>query len=139
MVITSPKEVDKKFMYQLDIQCSNNQAEYEAIIIGLKLLKSLNVKNVQVMGDSQLVINQLLGKYRCNNQILEEYVEEAKTFLEHFVDIIITHVCRFCNEVANDLAEHALGYKSITPIINNSKLANAMIATIGQQSSKSAN
>ena len=40
------------------MQLSNKQAKYEAFIVGLNLLKSLDV---QIMGDSQLVINQLLG------------------------------------------------------------------------------
>ena len=57
MVITSLKEVDEKFMYRLDIQCSNNQSKYEALIISLKILKSLDVKTVHIVGDSQLVIN----------------------------------------------------------------------------------
>ena len=46
VVITSPEGVNKKFMYRLDVQCSNNQAKYEAFIISLKLLKSLDVKTV---------------------------------------------------------------------------------------------
>ena len=52
VVITSPERVDKKFMYRLNVQYSNNQVEYEALIIGLKLLKSLDMTNVQIMGDS---------------------------------------------------------------------------------------
>ena len=52
VVITSLKGVHKKFIYQLDVQCSNNQAEYEALIISLKLLKSLYVKTMQIIGDS---------------------------------------------------------------------------------------
>ena len=87
MVINSPEEVDKKFMYRLDVRCSNNQAEYEALIISLKLLKSLNVQTVQIMGDSQLVINQL-GEYKCNSLMLEEYLKEAKGLLEHFANVI---------------------------------------------------
>ena len=106
VVITSPKIVDKKFMYRLDVQCSDNQAGYEALIISLKLLRSLDVKTVQIMGYSQLLINQLLGEYKYNNPTLEEYIEEAKELLEHFVDVIISHILRTFNEVANDLAQH---------------------------------
>ena len=57
VVITSPERVDEKFMYRLDVQCSNNQVEYEALIISLKLLKSLDMTTVQIMGDSKLVVN----------------------------------------------------------------------------------
>jgi len=42
--------------YKLDFDCSNNEAEYEALIIGLKILKKLNAKTISVYGDSELVI-----------------------------------------------------------------------------------
>ena len=63
------------------------------------------------MGNSQLVINQLFGEYKCNNLILEEYLEEAGALLEHFANVIITHAPRFSNEATNDLAQHAYRYK----------------------------
>ena len=56
------------------------------------------------MGDSQLVVNQLLGEYKCNSPILEEYLEEAKGLLEDFANVIISHIPRTSNKVANDLA-----------------------------------
>ena len=118
MVITSPEGTDEKFMYRLDVECSNNQAEYEALIIGLKMLKSLDAKVIQIMGDSQLVINQLLGEYRCNSPILEEYLGKAKTLLEHFADVSISHIPRASNEVANGLAQQASGYRLMLPEVN---------------------
>ena len=66
---------------------------------------------MQNMGDSQLVINQLLGEYKCNSPVLEEYLEEAKGLLEHFADIIISHIPRTSNEAANNLAQHASRYR----------------------------
>ena len=56
VVITNPnlEGVDKKFIYQLDVQCSNNQVKFEALIISLKLLKYLDVKTVQIIEDFQL-------------------------------------------------------------------------------------
>ena len=82
------------------------------------MLKSLDVKAVQIMGDSQLVINQLLGEYRCNSPTLQGYLEKAQTLLECFVDVLISHVPKASNEIANNLAQHASGYKSMTPYIN---------------------
>ena len=70
------------------------------------------------MGDSQLGVNQLLGEYKCNSQILEEYLREAKGLLQQFVDVIIVHIPRTCNEIANSLAHHASGYKLMTSKIN---------------------
>jgi ribonuclease HI len=43
--------------------CTNNQAEYEAILLGLKILSSMDVKHVKAFGDSLLVVQQVSGIY----------------------------------------------------------------------------
>ena len=47
--------------YKLAFDCSNNEAEYEALIVGLKILKKLGAKKILVYGDSELVIKQVKG------------------------------------------------------------------------------
>ena len=42
--------------YRLNFKCTNNMAEYEALILGLKLVRNLGAKRVSVMGDSELII-----------------------------------------------------------------------------------
>jgi hypothetical protein len=49
--------------YKLNFQCTNNIVEYEALMLGLKLLKKLGAKNIMVRGDSKLVIKQIKGEY----------------------------------------------------------------------------
>lgn len=46
---------------------TNNQAEYEALIVGLELMIDMGVKNVIIRGDSQLVIHQLIGDFKCQS------------------------------------------------------------------------
>jgi len=50
--------------YKLAFDCSNNEAEYDALIAGLKILKKLNAKIIFVYGDSKLVIKQVKGEYQ---------------------------------------------------------------------------
>ena len=45
--------------YRLSFKCTNNMAEYEALILGLKLVTKLGAKRVFVMGDSELIIKQI--------------------------------------------------------------------------------
>jgi ribonuclease HI len=46
------------------------------VLRGIKLLKEVKADTVEIFGDSQLVVNQLLSVYECNNEILLEYFEE---------------------------------------------------------------
>jgi ribonuclease HI len=57
--ICPPKVGSKLFSYKLAFDCTNNMAEYEALILGLKVLKELGAKRISVHGDSELVINQV--------------------------------------------------------------------------------
>lgn len=58
-----------QFMICLEFQCTNNQAEYEALVQGLQLLKERDIDKVSVWGDSMLVIQQVKGEYQCKDPI----------------------------------------------------------------------
>ena len=53
--------------YKLDFQCTNNIAEYEALLLGLHLLKDLGAKKISVQGDSELIIRKIKGEYSAKN------------------------------------------------------------------------
>ena len=56
---------------------TNNQAEYEAILKGLQLLHEVKADAIKVFGDSQLVINQLIGLYECKDDVLKTYYDHC--------------------------------------------------------------
>ncbi|KAK2991826.1 hypothetical protein RJ640_006386 [Escallonia rubra] len=91
--------------------CSNNQAEYVALIIGLEILLDMRVTTVQISGDSQLVIKQLNGEFKCNAPGLEMYFSIASYLLTKFDDVTIIHVPRIDNGSANVMAQLASGLK----------------------------
>lgn len=51
------------FAYKLCFLCSNNEAEYETLVVGLKTAKRLGIKRLNVFGDSKLVVKQVEGTY----------------------------------------------------------------------------
>ena len=73
IVIISPREVKTTLSFNLAFECTNNQAEYEALVIVLEILLELGVKDVLVIRDSQLVLRQLTREYKCNNLLLTPY------------------------------------------------------------------
>jgi len=65
---------------------TNNQAEYQALIKGLELLKEVHADAVEIFGDSMLVINQLAGIYECRREVLITYYEKSIQLLRQFKD-----------------------------------------------------
>ncbi|XP_050369143.1 uncharacterized protein LOC126787275 [Argentina anserina] len=109
VALVNPSGVRHCSSFQLEWKCTNNQAEYEAIIIGLELLLDLEVTEVEVLGDSLLVINQLKGVYKCNNFTLLPFWERASELLDQFADVVLNYIPRERNFAANELAQLAMG------------------------------
>ncbi|XP_024171792.1 uncharacterized protein LOC112177767 [Rosa chinensis] len=97
------------YSFQLEFQCTNNQAEYEALIIGLEVLLEIGVRDIQILGDSLLVINQLSEKFRCVSFALVPYLNRTLELLDQFDDVDLEHIPRERNFTANELAQLAIG------------------------------
>jgi ribonuclease HI len=87
---------------------TNNQSEYSALILGLKEALSRDIKQLQVYGDSLLVINQIKGIYKVNNKLLQDLYKEAMELVAKFEYIEFTHVYRKFNKRADQLSNLAL-------------------------------
>ena len=72
MVLKSLGE-EHTFTYKLGFPCSNNEAEYEALLVGLKAAKRLGIKKLKVFRDFELVIKQVRGTYGVKNPTLATY------------------------------------------------------------------
>jgi ribonuclease HI len=100
---------------------TNNEAEYTGIILGLEKAIDLNIKSLLVKGDSQLVINQMTGKYKCKSDSLLYFYTKAKNLEKKFENIEYNHVLRHFNKRADELANKALNDYIITDFIKKNK------------------
>jgi len=112
IMILSPQNVLIKFKFRLNQFCSNNEAEYEALITGLEILLETEAKCVEIKGDSELVLKQLIEEYRCAKENLIMYYVGANALLKRFSHVEIQHIPRLENQEANDVAQKASGYKA---------------------------
>ena len=87
---------------------TNNQSEYSALILGLKEALSRDIKQLQVYGDSLLVINQVTGQFKVKNIQLQELYKEALSLIAKFDYIVFNHVYRQFNKRADQLSNLAL-------------------------------
>nr|ABA97891.1 retrotransposon protein, putative, unclassified [Oryza sativa Japonica Group] len=115
-----------EFAYTIKPYATNNQAEYEAVLKGLQLLKEVEADTIEIMGDSLLVISQLAGEYECKNDTLMVYNEKCQELMKEFWLVTLKHVSREQNIEANDLAQGASGYK---PMIKDVKVEIAAMTT----------
>jgi ribonuclease HI len=110
IVFVSPIGANFEVASRLEYFCTNNQAEYEALLFGLQILESMDVKHVETFGDSLLVVHQVSGKYQCLDGSLNAYLDKCLDINARFDDFSIYHVYRHENSKANDLAQQASSY-----------------------------
>ena len=87
---------------------TNNQAEYEALIAGLSEAARWNPERLEVYMDSQLVVEQLAGRYRVRSGELKTLHARALALLRGFRDWQVKHVPRERNRGADALANRAI-------------------------------
>jgi len=88
--------------------CTNNIAEYKALIFGLKGALAEGYKDLEVYLDSELLANQINGSYRVKNENLKILMNEVRGLLTSFDTIQVKHVLRSSNSHADRLANLAI-------------------------------
>ena len=83
-----------EFAFPTRPMITNNQAEYEAILKGLQLLHEVKAEAIEIFGDSQLVINQLIGLYECKEDTLRGYNDECQRLFKEFPHVSLQHIPR---------------------------------------------
>ncbi|XP_057718370.1 uncharacterized protein LOC130932921 [Arachis stenosperma] len=111
ILIISPEGFPSEFLFELKYPCSNNVTEYDALILGLKILIDKGALEVRILGDSQLVLKQLSKEFKCNNETLQKYLVIAWKLLTSFQKVSLVHIPRIHNEIANELAQIASRYR----------------------------
>ncbi|XP_070032308.1 uncharacterized protein [Nicotiana tomentosiformis] len=84
--------------------CTNNVAEYEACILGIRMAVDMNIKELLVIGDLDLLIHQVQGEWSTENVKILSYLHYVKELCKKFTKIEFKHVPRIQNEFANALA-----------------------------------
>ena len=83
-VLISPEGFHTPFTARLCFSCTNNMAEYEACIFGLKATIDLGINSLIVFGDSALIISQIKGEWDTKHPNLIPYKEHVLTLVPHF-------------------------------------------------------
>ena len=84
VILKSSKGDRLKYTTRLQYQTTNNETEYEALLKGLELAKSLGAESIVVQGKSQLIINQVNGMCEAKEDQIKKYLSKVKQLVKKF-------------------------------------------------------
>jgi ribonuclease HI len=115
LLFISPLGEHMRYTVRLHFPTSNNMAEYEALLCGLRIAIETGIKRLDVRGDSQLVIDQVMKNVSCHDDKVEAYCNVVRALKDKFYGIELNHVPRRYNEEADELAKIASRRITIPP------------------------
>jgi ribonuclease HI len=115
LLFISPLGKHVRYILRLHFPVSNNVAEYEALVNGLRITVELGVRRLDARGDSQLVIDQVMKNSHCHDRKMEAYCDEVWRLEDKFYGLELNHVARRYNETADELAKIASGRTTVPP------------------------
>ena len=106
VLLVSPSGEHLKYVIQMHFaweEATNNTAEYEGLLVGLRIAAELGIKKLIIRGDSQLVVRQVNKDYQ--SPFMEAYIEEVRRLDEYFDGLQTQHVPHAENSIADHLSK----------------------------------
>jgi len=110
--VTTPEGAELAQLYGYLGPASNNVAEYQALLHGLRYALARGARRVHVFSDSELVVRQMSGAYRVKHPAMVPLHREAQALRSRFEEFRLAHVRREQNKDADRLANRALDEKA---------------------------
>ena len=113
MVLQSPEGDKLKHKICLQYQATNNEVEYEALLKGLELARSVEAKSILVLGDSQLVMGQINRTCEAKEERMKKYLEKVSRLVKKFKEADFVQIPREENVEADTLAKEAFANEAM--------------------------
>ncbi|GJY42340.1 reverse transcriptase domain-containing protein [Tanacetum coccineum] len=98
LILTGPSGVEYAYALRLTFASTNNEAEYEALLAGLRIARMMNVLQIEVKVDSKLVASQINGIYEASNDSMIKYLAKAREHISEFKTFSIENIPRGSNQ-----------------------------------------
>ncbi|XP_075645592.1 uncharacterized protein LOC142616682 [Castanea sativa] len=116
VIIVTPGGEKLRNGVQLKFPATNNEAEYEGILTGLRLRKALGAKNLLIQSDSKLVIGQIKEEYEAKEERMQKYLKLTKHLAREFDKLEFVQIPRGQNMAANKIAKMASSEEGSTSV-----------------------
>ena len=104
LVLISPEKIIVEKSLRLDFSAMNNEAEYEALMMGMAMVQRMGGKLVKVFSDSRLVVSQVKGEFKAKDERMQGYLSQVKCLQSMFESFDLLHIPRSGNTHADSLA-----------------------------------
>ena len=104
LVLMSPEKITIEKSLRLSFSATNNEAEYEALLMGMVMVQKMEGKAVKVFSDSKLVVGQVRGDLEARDPRMQEYLCQIRSIRAKFEVFDLSHIPRDGNIHADSLA-----------------------------------
>jgi ribonuclease HI len=116
VVFLSPTQETIYLSYKLEFETINNMAEYEALVLGLRVAKDMKIEELMVFGDVKLIVHQVKNLYQAKHPKLRAYRNEVWDLVDSFfLDFNFSFVPREENNMADSLVVSASKFRVHLP------------------------
>ncbi|GJR04613.1 reverse transcriptase domain-containing protein [Tanacetum coccineum] len=131
----------KEYTYALrfEFETTNKEAEYEALLAGLRIAKEMEIRELIIFVDYQLVANQVKGLFKARQPTIKQYLEKMMNLLSGFPSYSIEHIKREQNKKADALSKLAsitfskLAKEVLVEVIQNKSVTEKGVANIAKE------
>ncbi|XP_021975538.1 uncharacterized protein LOC110870669 [Helianthus annuus] len=126
--LVSPDDHELTYAIRLDFRSTNNEAEYEAFLAGLRLSLKMGAKNLEANVDSKLVAEQVNGHHDAKREAMALYLEQARALISQFQTFRVNHINRSENKHADALSKlAATSFKHLAKEVRIEVLSNPSV------------
>ena len=104
LVLISPEKVIIEKSLRLDFSATNNEVEYEALLIGMAMVQRMGGKSIKLFSDSRLVIGQVKGEFEAKDKRMQGYLSQVKCLESKFDSFDLLHISKNGNAHSDSLA-----------------------------------
>ena len=103
-MLISPEKIVIEKSLRLDFSATNNEVEYETLLMGMTMVQRMGGKSVKVFLDSRLVVGQVKGEFEAKDERMQGYLSQVRCLQSEFESFNLLHIPRSGNAHADSLA-----------------------------------
>src|SRR5262249_35442102 len=108
VILNGPDGVTIESAFGFEFPTTNNEVEYEALILGLQLANNIGIRSLRVTNDSQLVVGQINGEFEARDETMTMYLLKVRGLMLLFETCLVKKVPRSKNRQADILLSSLL-------------------------------